>query len=128
MLSMLYDPSLCASFDVDNIHCSHKNKVTQWEHPLMSVDDKDTEGKCCVCVSRCSALDSALALAAIINPPVQMHYLHFKHMMVSTNAGNCSFVHLPCAVNDSIVCIVTVELPEGWEVVTSEQYGIYYVK
>ena len=81
-----------------------------------------------MCVSRCSALDSTPAPAAIINPPIEMHYLHFKHMMVSTNAGNCSFVHLHCTVNDSIVFLVTPELPDGWEVVTSEQYGIYYVK
>lgn len=65
----------------------------------MSLDDKDTEGErsmvMCVCASPWPALDSALALAAIINPPVEMHYLHIKHMKVSTNAGNCTFVHLP---------------------------------
>ena len=104
---------------------SHNNKVTQWEHPLMSLDDRDTEGEyVCVVVW---ALESSLALAAITSPHVEMHYLHCKHMTVSTNAGNCSFLHLPCAINDSVVFLVP-ELPEGWEVVTSEQYGIYYVK
>ena len=41
-----------------------------------------------------------------------------------------SFVHLHCAaVNDTIILLsLLLELPEGWEVVTSEQYGIYYVK
>ena len=77
--------------------CSHKNKTTQWEHPLTSLDDKDTESKwsfvcacACVlmcvcmrvcmyvCVSSCPALQGTQALAAIINPPVEMHYLHFK--------------------------------------------------
>lgn len=127
MLSMLYHLSLHAGFDVDHVPCSHKNKVTQWEHPLMSLDDKDTEGKCRVCVSHCSALDSTLALAAIINPPILMHYLHFKHMMLSTNAGNC-FICTSSLCLSIIVLSLLLELPEGWEVVTSEQYGIYYVK
>ena len=45
MLSMLYD-ELSIIVHVNCNPCSHKNKVTQWEHPLMGLDDKDTEGEC----------------------------------------------------------------------------------
>ena len=62
MLSMLYHSSLHAGFDVDHVLCSHKNKVTQWEHPLMSLDDKDTEGKCCVRVCVCIRMRVCVAL------------------------------------------------------------------